>query len=150
MENEPRQRLARIDRHEVAALPSEWTDLEKGRQLRYLLRERGIDPNRLYFLTYHPRHHCWLITQQAPETGGASVVTPGKSDDVFYRQLAVELRRTARLACASQGAWWLPYRVADQPEPITPSDLAHELSAAGDPPMEIRFNCEGGWGPSLN
>ena len=151
MEHEPVKRVARLDRWEVAALPTQWTDEEKGCQLRLLLRERGIDPNRLYFLNYHPRHHCWLFTQRCPEPE-ALVATAGKADDAFYRQLAGELRRTARLASVSQGTWWVPYRLPDAPEIVSPSELAMELSAAGEARASVRFNREGGWqsGPSAN
>jgi len=144
--------VARIDRREVAALPTQWTDLEKGLQLRLLLRERGIDPQRLYVLTYHPRHQSWLFTQRPQEPGTVPSATAGTSDDVFYRQLAVELRRTARLACASQGLGWFPYRLPEQPEAVTPADLARELSACGDTDPPVRFTREGGWraAPSVN
>jgi hypothetical protein len=150
MEHEPLKRVARLDRWEVAALPTQWTDEEKGQQLRLLLRERGIDPNRLYILTYHPRHHCWLFMQRCPESPVAAAV--GKPDDVFYRQLAAELRRTARVASLSQGPWRVPYRLPDAPETLTPTELATELSAAGKLHSAVRFTREGGWhnGPSDN
>jgi hypothetical protein len=150
MEHDPVKRVARLDRWEVVALPTQWTDEDKGQQLRLLLRERGIDPNRLYLLTYHPRHHCWLFTQRCAEPG--SVVTAGKPDDVFYRQLAGELRRTARAATLSQGPWWAPYRLPDVPEAVTPAELAMELSATGEPNPAVRFTREGGWhtDPSAN
>jgi hypothetical protein len=152
MEHEPVKRVARLDRWEVVALPTQWTDEEKGQQLRLLLRERGIDPNRLYFLTYHPRHHCWLFTQRCPESTAHSVKPAAKPDDIFYRQLTTELRRTARVASATQGTWWVPYRLPEVPEALTPSELATALSAAGDLHAAVRFTREGGWhtGPSEN
>jgi hypothetical protein len=145
MEHEPVTRVARLDRWEVAALPTQWTDEEKGQQLRLLLRERGIDPNRLYFLTYHPRHHCWLFTQRCPEPGAHGAMAAGKADDAFYRQLTTELRRTARVASATHGSWWTPYRLPEVPEILTPSELATELSAAGNIRPSLRFTPEGGW-----
>jgi len=152
MEHEPVKRVARIDRWEVAALPSQWTDQEKGLQLRLLLRERGIDPNRLFFLSYHPRHHCWLLTQRCPDPAVAESASTAKGDDVFYRELTAELRRAARLACAHLGSWWFPYRLPEQPEPVTAAALTKELSGTGGSHAPVRFTREGGWqaGPSAN
>jgi hypothetical protein len=150
MAHDTAKRVARIDRRELAALPMQWTDLEKGYQLRLLLRERGIDPNRLYFLTYHPRHHCWLFTQQGPEPG-AVPLRPDQGDAAFYHQLAGELRRTARLACAAPGAAWVRYQLPDRPQELTPADLAIELGGWGEY-VPVRFTWEGGLqsGPSSN
>jgi hypothetical protein len=106
----------------------------------------------LYYVTYHPRHHCWLFTQPNPEPGSVPQTPAVETDDVFYRHLAAELRRTARQASANQSVWWFPYRLPDPPQPVTPGDLAKEFSASGDLQSAVRFTREGGWqaGPSVN
>jgi hypothetical protein len=151
MPHDSGKRVARIDRREVAALPAQWTDREKGYQLRVLLRERGIDPNRLYLVSYHPRHRCWLFTQQGPEPADLPP-SPGKSDDVFYRQLAAELRHTARLACAVHGGQRVRYQLPDAAQEVSPADLAKLLGAPDAGHSPVRFTREGGWqaGPSVN
>jgi hypothetical protein len=144
MSHDPGKRVARIDRREVAALPAQWTDLEKGHQLRLLLHERGIDANRLYLLTYHPPHRCWLFTQGGAEPALVAPA-PGKGDDLFYRQLTADLGRTARVACATWGACRAYYQLPDVPYEITSADLVRQLGAPDDAQPAVRFTREGGW-----
>ena len=66
MPHEQGRHVARLDKHELTGMPAQWTEPERGRHLRRLLRDRGIDPDRLYFLSYHPRHRCWLFHQRPP------------------------------------------------------------------------------------
>jgi hypothetical protein len=145
MPHEAGKRVARLDRREVASLPVQWTELEKGQQLRLLLWERGIDPNRLYFLSYHPRHKCWLFVQGGAEPGTGAPAAAVKGDDTFYRQLVAELRRAARLACVTQGAYSIRYELPDPSVDVTPIDLAKQLGVLAEGHAAVRFTGEGGW-----
>src|SRR5262249_47235633 len=63
MENELRRRLARIDRRELSGAGPDAPPAVRGRYLRQLLLDKGIDPSRLYHVEYYANHHCWLVTQ---------------------------------------------------------------------------------------
>jgi hypothetical protein len=145
MPHEPGKRVARLDRREVASLPVQWTELEKGQQLRLLLWERGIDPNHLYWVTYHPPHKCWLFVQAGPEPATAAPSPSVKGEDVFYRQLVAELRRSARLACVTHGAYHVRYELPGPSVDVTPTDLAKQLGKLAKGHATVRFTSEGGW-----
>src|SRR5438270_12832601 len=149
IQHEQGRHVAQLDKHELTGMPAEWTEPERGRHLRRLLRDRGIDPDRLYLLSYHPRHRCWLFHQRPPQ-GPAAV--GGVGDGLFFTRLGAELRRTARLAWAAQHAGRTEPRAAGLPGKAletTPSDLASLLGGASAGPS-VRFDAEGGWrtGPS--
>jgi hypothetical protein len=154
MANEPVTRWARLDKQELADLSAQGSDQERGRLLRRLLREKGIDPNRLYRVEYHPHRLCWLLTQETAPGGHSA---PGMADDLFYLQALTELRRTARTAFAAVAArsshfanFGRPYQLPTEPEPqpLAPRDLANLLGGTNAPPA--RFDSEGGWEPELS
>ena len=64
MRSERPRRTARLEKQELAEIPSHWSKEEQGHYLWRLLRERGIDPGRLYTVEYYPYHQCWLLTQE--------------------------------------------------------------------------------------
>jgi hypothetical protein len=149
MVDEPIRRVARLDKHELADMPSAWTNQDRGRFLRLLLRQKGIDPDRLFTVEYYPHRTCWLLTQHAGLTAG----TPARpSDAAFYEQTALEFRRTARSAFAVQAARSLhfashgcQYQLPAKPQEMTPSALADLLGGGGGTPPSVRFTSEGGW-----
>jgi hypothetical protein len=154
-------RVARIDRHELLDLPSDWTNEDRGRYLRLLLRHKGIDTNRLYRIEYYPRRRCWLLIQEtepgSPPLPTAATYHPG--DASFYLQTLAEFRRagvTAWSALAAQSSqfacWGGPYELPKEPEELTPADLTQLLRDPGEGNPSVSFDSEGGWraGPSEN
>jgi hypothetical protein len=155
MENEPLQRLARIERGELAALGSEMPLAERGGFLRDLLQLRGIDTDRLYRVEYFPTHHCWLVTQDAgaagPRRPGAASRGP-KADELFYVQAIADFQRVARAAYAAMAAHSMHFarfgRKYELPEPereLPLSDLVDLLRDTGDETPPVRFDSEGRW-----
>ena len=59
MRAEPEPHVARLDKEELAGVATLRTNPERGRYLRHLLQTKGIDPRRLYAVTYHPSRRCW-------------------------------------------------------------------------------------------
>jgi hypothetical protein len=163
MPNPPTPQLARIDRQDLSAMLPHWNYQERGRYLRGLFRARGIDPDRLYTITYYPHRHCWLLTQPsakpAPTPTGFPGLPPRKADELFYSQVTTELRRTALAAVAAVGlhsahftTLGAKYQLPAPPQELSPSALRKLL---GDPTPgggSVRFDTEGGWqaGPSRN
>jgi hypothetical protein len=156
MPNDAATRVARIDKAEWSGMPLHWTRQERGRFLRQLLRQKGVDPDRLYKVEYHPRHACWLLVQEAgPEEPSipTTAAPPSPADELFYLRAADEFRRTALLALGSRPGPFAnlrgKYELPDKGEEISPADLAHVLGGrpATDPP--VRFDAEGRWRAGL-
>jgi hypothetical protein len=143
MEQEVTPRLARLNRQDLDDMPGHWSDRERGQYLRLLLRLKGIDPGRLYTVSYFPHRSCWLLTQTvAPAEPMAAV--RDKPDDLFYHEAIAEFRRTACLALARHPRSAGSYELPPQPHPLTPTELAELLGGADDLPT-VRFDGEGGW-----
>jgi hypothetical protein len=154
--SEPVRKVARLDKGTVSEFPPEMSFPERGRSLRALLRGQGIDPERLYFIEYYPRHHCWLLTQGGePEQRQAPVVRlapAGKSDEAFYLELMTALQRAARVACAAMAASSTQYarsggtyRLPEKPQELTTAELAELLGDADVGDRSIQFDSEGRW-----
>jgi hypothetical protein len=154
MDQEPTRRIARLDKQELADMPSHWTDLERGQYLSLLLHLKGIDCRRLYWVEYHPRHQCWVVSQQ-PEADGTYASEPAFFDhaaDQLCLQTLVEFRRTARLAWAALAArspefarHGSDYQLPEKPEELTPGELLSLLSDSDVEPPPAEFDGEGGW-----
>jgi len=54
MRSELRRYVARINKHELAAMPASWSERERGQYLRVLLQLHGIDPDGIYRIEYYP------------------------------------------------------------------------------------------------
>ena len=154
MENEPLQRLARIERAELAGLGSDMPLPERGRFLRDLLQSKGIDPDRLYRVEYFPGHHCWLVTQDAGPPRAVAASRGPKTDELFYVQAIAEFQRIARAACAAMAAHSMHFarfgRKYELPEPereLPLSDLVTLLGGSGDETPPAHFDSEGRWRP---
>ncbi len=146
--------MARIDRNDLANLPPQSTNAQRGRLLRVLLQQRGIDVRRLYQLAYFPHRRCWLLTQEALPEGecvSAAAPGPGKEDEAFYLQTLDDLRRTQRTALAGHvghafyHAYQGPYELPEKPREMSTADLAELLGDAGGGAERIRFDGEGRW-----
>ena len=161
MANEPPRCVARVDKSELSELPGHWTDRERGRYLRRLLRRKGIEPDRLYRVEYFPKHLCWVLTQEAEpeEPVGRAAGCAAQSDAAFYLHALAEFRRTARAAFANLAAhsshfafFGCAYQLPERPQETTPAALAQQLGESLTPGSKIRFDGEGGWRvrPSVN
>lgn len=151
MPSEPRQHVTRIDRRDLADLPPEWTDQERGRHLRLLFQQRGIDPDRLFRLEYYPHRHCWVLIQDADPR--ADKLPPHQPDRMFYRQVTAEFRRAALAALAAHGPHFLgKFQLPPEPQELTPAKLIDLLGGPGGDAAPVRFTSEGGWraSPSEN
>src|SRR5438270_1623489 len=107
MPNESIRRMARLEKHELSEIPSHWSKEERGRYLWRLLRDKGIDPGRLYTVEYFPYRQCWLLTQeieQGPHQRPIAMAPPCKGGLHFYTQVSTELRRMALSAFAAAAA----------------------------------------------
>jgi hypothetical protein len=153
MPNEPTPRVARIDRQELGTMPLHWTRQQRGRYLRGLFQAKGIDPHRLYTLTYYPHRACWLVTQ-TPGDPGPRPPGSAKADELFYAQVTTEFRRTALAATAASGPhspqFGVKYELPPKPHDVTPAALRDLLGGPGEGDLPVRFDAEGGWrtGPS--
>jgi hypothetical protein len=144
--------VARLNKAELSGMPPQWTSRERGQYLRALFRQKGVDPDRLYQVEYHPRQACWLLIQRMELVEQAATLTAplsDQADELFYVRATDELRRTA-LAAVGRGSTFLAgpggkYQLPEKAEEISPADLADLLGgpSAGDPP--VRFDGEGRW-----
>lgn len=143
-------RVARVDRRELSSIPSDWSFPRRGRYLRLLLQGKGIDPERYYRVEYHPRRHCWVLTQE--EGRKPRPVAPGaRADEVLFVQAMTIFRRTAVAAYAALAAQsphfarrGRVYRPPTGSQETTLDELIRLLGGgAGDPP--VTFDSEGGW-----
>jgi hypothetical protein len=159
MTAESDKHIARLDQQELADLPLQWTNAERGHYLRRLLRAKGVDPDRLYALTYHPRKRCWLLSQprvaSGPPAPAVQAGPPSEADEAFYLRALTELRRSALAALASGAAQAsLPlgarYELPAQPQETTPAALAKWLGEGGVSDRPVRFDSEGGWRAGLS
>jgi hypothetical protein len=155
MPNQPDPQVARIDRQELAAMPVHWTRQQRGRYLRGLFLAKGIDPQRLYTITYYPHRTCWLLTQQPGEPGSQpprEAHAGKKADELFYAQVTTEFRRTALAANAAAGLHsahfncpGFKYQLPSKPQEVTPAALRALLGSPGEGDLPVRFDGEGGW-----
>jgi hypothetical protein len=149
MPNEIRQRIARLNKHELDEVPAHWTRPERGHHLRRLLVVKGINPNRLYRVEYYPHRQCWLFTQEA-EPGAAPPAPPAlpsaPADEAFYIQISLELRRAALSALRHyRSQFGGKYELPSKPQELTPADLVNLIGEAGEGAPPVRFDGEGGW-----
>jgi hypothetical protein len=128
MEIVPRQRVARLDRDEIAGIPDHWDVRQRAQFCWVLLQLKGIDPARLFHCEYHPRRRCWLLVQ---DVNVSSPPPPRQAEELFYKELAAELRRTARAATAALAArsshyalFGCDYELPSSPQEMTPAALA--------------------------
>jgi hypothetical protein len=155
MSAEPVRHIARIDKQELAEMPSIWSDRERGRYLRHLLRARGIDPGGLFHIEYYPHRGCWLFSQTKMSARQPAHETPLFPDEEkFFLQTLAQLRNAARSAFAAVAATSIhfashgcAYALPSRPQEVSAADLAHLLGrdAGMNPP--VQFNAEGGWQP---
>ena len=158
--SEQSERVARINRHEVTDLPSEWNHQERGLYLRMLFRLKGIEPDHFYRVTYHPLSRCWVVIQEPAWDSAPREETPGggQTAEQFYLQVLTEFRWKARAACAALAAHSLhfarfgrTYQLPEKPQELTPADLVNQLGG----PLAVeddspRFDNEGGWQPGAS
>jgi hypothetical protein len=151
MPSESIQRVVRIDKGDLAELPAEWSDQERGRHLRRLFRLRGIEPHRLFRVEYYPHHQCWLLIQE-DMPGASPAAAPRQPDGLFYRQVMAELRRAALTAFASHAARSMhfashgsSYQLPPKPQELTPGTLMDLLGGPSKEQEGVHFTNEGGW-----
>jgi hypothetical protein len=155
MRTERPRRTARLEKRELAEIPSHWSKEEQGKYLWRLLRDRGIHPGRLYRVEYFPFHQCWLLTQEVEPGPYARPITaspPNEGAELFYTQVSTELRRTAQAAFAVVAArsdhfarFGCKYQLPSKPQETTPADLVRSLGGPADKEPRVRFTSEGGW-----
>jgi hypothetical protein len=152
--NTPPRHTARIDRQEMVEIRALPTYPERGRFLWHLLRNKGLDPQRLYTTEYHPHRHCWLLTQMTGDAIPAASEGPLSDPQAerFYLQAATEFHRTALAAFAAVAAYsshfarfGCKYQLPTEPEVLTPADLVNLLGGSGSASSPARFSPEGGW-----
>jgi hypothetical protein len=149
-------RVARLNKTELFDLPAAWTDRERGQYLRALLQFKGIDPDRLYRVAYHPLPRCWVLTQDGEPAGPREPRPAGssaKADELFYLHAVGQFRWAARAACAALASqsthfalFGCPYQLPATPQEVTPEELVRQLGDPGPrrkPPPS--FDSEGGW-----
>ena len=149
MESQSTRRVARIDQPELSSLPYQWSDQERGRHLRRLLRGQGIQPEQLYQIEYYPRQRCWIIVQEASQPLPRSRRTR-LDDTAFYHQARAELQRAARTAFSRMAAHsshfactGSDYELPPRPEELAPSELVHLLGGPRQERTPVRFDSEG-------
>jgi hypothetical protein len=155
MLNELTRRLARLEKRELSEIPSQWLKEERGRYLWRLLRNKGVDPGRLFTVEYFPYRQCWLLTQEIEHGPHQRPIAPapaGQAGLLFYNQVSTELRRTALAAFAAAAArsvhfarFGCNYQLPPKPQETTPADLVRLLGGPAAEEARIRFTSEGGW-----
>jgi hypothetical protein len=76
----------------------------------------------------------------------SSVRPSAETDEAFFAQINVELRRTARSALASQRMLFgAKYELPPKTQEMTPTDLAQLLGDPSEDSPAVRFDGEGGW-----
>lgn len=147
--------MARLEKRELTEMPSHWSKEERGQYLWRLLRDKGVDPGRLYSVEYFPYRQCWLLTQESESRAPARPIGGALSSEAgrdFYSQVSTELRRTALAAFAVAAArsthfasFGCPYQLPPKPQETTPADLVRALGGPNDQGLRVRFTSEGGW-----
>jgi hypothetical protein len=147
--------MARLEKRELAEIPSHWSKEQQGQYLWRLLRDKGVDPGLLYTVEYFPHRQCWLLTQECEpglQTRPIAAMPPHEVGHSFYVQVSTELRRTALAAFAAQAArsvhfarFGCKYQLPPKPQETTPADLARALGGPIDAEARVRFTDEGGW-----
>ena len=160
MDNERLQRMARLEKRELAEIPSHWSKQERGEYLWRLLRDKGVDPGRLYTMEYFPHRQCWLLKQEI-ESGAQRLpiapAPPRAAGQQFYLQLSTELRRAALAAFAAVASrsvhfarFGCDYQLPPKPQETTPADLVRLLGGLDEAEAPVRFTSEGGWQPGAS
>jgi hypothetical protein len=147
--------MARLEKRELAEIPSHWSAEEQGQYLWRLLRDKGVDPGLLYTVEYFPHRQCWLLTQEieaGPQAHPVATAPPPDAGQSFYVQVSTELRRTALAAFAAHAArsvhfarFGCKYQLPPKPQETTPAELLRALGGPIDEATPIRFTGEGGW-----
>jgi hypothetical protein len=153
MNTELARHIARIDKHELAGMPSFWNNRERGRYLRHLLRARGIDPGALFHIEYYPYRGCWLFFQTNEPGSQAALEMPlFQDDEKFFLQTLAQLRHAARSAFAAVAATSIhfashgcAYALPPRPQEVAAADLAHLLGREAGTSSPVQFTAEGGW-----
>jgi hypothetical protein len=155
MRNEKTRRTVRLEKRELSEIPSQWSKEEQGQYLWRLLRDKGVDPGRLYTVEYFPYRQCWLLSQECEPglpMGHLATVPRGEASQLFYTQVSTELRRTALAAFAAAAtrsahfaSFGCKYQLPAKPQETTPADLVRSLGGATEEDVRVRFTSEGGW-----
>jgi hypothetical protein len=155
MRTERTQRLARLEKRELAEIPSHWSKAEQGEYLWRLFRDKGVDPGRLYTVEYFPHRQCWLLTQDIDAGTQLRPIASAPPSDAglrFYIQVSTELRRTALAAFAAVAGrsvhfarFGSNYELPPKPQETTPADLVRLLGGQRENDTRVRFTSEGGW-----
>jgi hypothetical protein len=155
MKTERPRRTARLEKRELAEIPSHWSKEEQGKYLWRLLRDKGVNPGRLYTVEYFPYHQCWLLTQEIepePYPRPVTAARPHEGGQLFFTQLSTELRRTALAAFAAAAVrsehfarFGCKYQLPSKPQETTPADLARSLGGPSGRDARVQFTSEGGW-----
>jgi hypothetical protein len=156
MRYERPQRLARLEKRELAEIPSHWSKAEQGDYLWRLLLHKGVDPSRLYTVAYYPHRQCWLLTQEIEAGTPPRPIAPAPPCEAglrFYSQVSTELRRTALAAFAAVAGrsshfarFGCDYELPPKPQETTPADLVSWLGGGpNQTDARVRFTSEGGW-----
>ena len=155
MPNERSRRLARLEKRELAEMPSHWSKEERGQYLWRLLGSKGIDPSLLYTVEYFPYRQCWLLTQESESAMQRRPIVntpPREAGRMFYTQVSTELQRTALAAFAAAAARSLhfarfgcKYQLPAKPQETTVAELVRSLGGPSNDPDNVRFTSEGGW-----
>jgi hypothetical protein len=153
------RRMARLEKRELSEVPSHWSTEERGRYLWRLLRNKGIDPGRLFTVEYFPHRHCWLLTQaieREPHPRPIAPAPPARTGLLFYTQISTEFRAKALAAFAAAASrsahfarFGCQYQLPPKPQETTAEDLIRLLGGPTLPTTDIRFTSEGGWRESV-
>jgi hypothetical protein len=147
--------MARLEKRELAEIPAHWSKEEQGEYLWRLLRDKGVDPGRLYTVEYFPHRQCWLLTQEIEPGARPRPIASTPASEAgrrFYTQVSTELRRTALSAFAAVAGrsahfarFGCDYELPPKPQETTPADLVRLLGGPAAEDARVRFTSEGGW-----
>ncbi|HEV3116296.1 MAG TPA: hypothetical protein VGY58_04535 [Gemmataceae bacterium] len=153
MSSEPVRHIARIDKQELDGMPSIWSNCERGRYLRHLLRTRGIDPGALFHIEYYPYRGCWLFSQtKQPGRQAGREASLFQNEEKFFLQTLAQLRHAARSAFAAVAATSIhfashgcAYALPPKSQEVSAGDLAGLLGRGEGIEPRVQFTAEGGW-----
>ncbi|HMC89571.1 MAG TPA: hypothetical protein VKI17_08480 [Gemmataceae bacterium] len=145
--------IARIDKNELADMPTAWSNRERGQYLRMLLSFRGINPDLLFQVEYYPYRCCWLLIQELdPDLRPPSRAPLAETAEAFYVHTMIELRRSARVAFAAAAAksshfacHGCAYQLPAKPQEASAFDPLKLVGSKSSSDFPVRFTAEGGW-----